>query len=132
MRTTRIPRARLHRLVVAIVMWLSSSGCKDRYNGVNMSTGVYDLKFIEHYWLEDGRPAKFDINTVIRPGKNYSLFLYTNSVTVSGRVYHCHFGARRFDWPAGTLALTYEGQTLWIRDSDKKVTLSPEKHWIER
>jgi len=86
---------------------------------------------VRQAWIDRGRPESFKPNKVIG-GTFGNVFFYTNKVQVGGMIYQCRFGVSDNVWPPGILAITDEGIVLWIRQRDGKVTVSPEKNWIER
>ena len=106
-------------------------GC-GRANRHDFASRAAILTVYQEWWAEKGRPAAIKLEDYGGPGgPNESLFVYTNTIVSSGHRYQCLFGARATYWPRGVLAISDQGQTLWIRERDGKVTLSPEKYGVE-
>jgi hypothetical protein len=78
-------------------------------------------------WLKEGRPADFQISKHVgRPSDGY--FDYTNVITATNGVFRCRFGARR-DWYPGILAITEDGQIIFVC-TNGKVTISPQEYGV--
>lgn len=106
-------------------------GCNNAtdYPPKYLHTADVTLRYLEEYWTTNGRPSNFDVSQVVGPAGMY--FVFTNTITISNAVYHCCFAARLPEWPAGVLAITENGVTVWIRDRDGKITISPGEYGIQ-
>jgi hypothetical protein len=108
---------------------LASCSNAGKYPGVYFRTEAMNLKWAEEYWVSQGRPADFDPGKLLGPTNVF--FVFTNEVTITNTLFHCRFGVRESEWPAGVLAVTDGGIIVWIRDRDGKVIVSPEINGVE-
>lgn len=117
-----------------------------------------NLQELNEYWISKGKPANFNLEKYGSYAPPHNYFVYTNTITVTGAVYHaivshtnyvlgiwtshktisvtgavyhCSFGVRAPGFPPGILAITDEGLVVWIRERDGKAILSPEIDGIE-
>jgi hypothetical protein len=120
------------KTIMAFCLTFLMIGCGEtnHYPSAYLGTDACNLKWARDYWISQGRPVGFDPGRVLGPANVY--FVYTNTVTITNRVLHCRFGARRSEWPAGVLAITDEGIMIWIRGRDGEITVSPDENGIER
>jgi hypothetical protein len=104
-------------------------GCSGPSPGMEF---YYDANFLRQAhddWTSHGRPANFELGESIGP--SYTFFIYTNVVRVTNGVFHCRFGARRPSYsPPGVLAITDDGQVIFICSTNGKVTISPDEYGV--
>jgi hypothetical protein len=115
------------KLMTILCIAVGLVGCKDTYPGVYLSGSAEALREAQEHWKTNAQLSDLD---EARDRAN-DIFVYTNTVTTSNTVYHCLFGTRDPDWPAGVLAVTDDGIILWVRDRDGNVTVSPVDHGVE-
>jgi hypothetical protein len=110
-------------VMVALVLAI---GCKPQETDVVDLLGD-NLNFLYTSWEKAGRPNSFQISDYLE-SHPASYFIYTNTIRVGENVYHCRFGARSPNFMASGVLAIADGRTmLWIRDSDGRVVVSPEK-----
>lgn len=116
-------------LLVAICIVPCFWGCGSHHPGSEFVTSAFALRTDYDYWLNHGRPADFQPSQVA--GTTNEFFVYTNIITATNAVFHCRFGARRPGWPPGVLAITDEGQLIFICSTNGKVIVSPDKYGVD-
>ena len=113
-------------LVVGVLMLIAFGGCD--VDETTTAVGVdAQLRYVYYLWEKDGRPTNITISRYMfsRPSVYFDA---TNIVTVGTNTYHCQFGASNLNLRTpGAMYITDEKITLWIRDKDGKVVVSPEK-----
>jgi hypothetical protein len=119
----------MNKSIVALVMAAFVVGCKDKYEFWYFRGGTENLQFIQEEWVKEGRPVGFRATNFMGPNNIY--FDFTNTLTITNKVFHCRFAERHPALP-GLLAITDDGVILWIRDRDGKVTISPEINGAEK
>jgi hypothetical protein len=118
-------------MCVTTLICLMNCGCQPRLDGGEaFSMAASALRDVRAAWLERGRTNDF-VSSGIVGGMFSNVVFYTNSIKVDGRKYQCRFGVREDYWPPGVLAITDEGEIVWIRDRDGKATLAPHRRMIE-
>jgi hypothetical protein len=90
-------------------------------------TTAFTLRYARDYWISHGRPANFRLEEVI-PSEDF--FAYTNILRTTNSVFHCRFGSRNPGWPPGVVAITDEGQVIFVCSTNGKVTISPDKYGV--
>lgn len=87
------------------------------------------LRYARDYWVNNGRPANFQLEEILGPPSDF--FVFTNIVITTNGVFHCRFGVHRRFWPPGVLAITDEGQLIFVCSTNGEVTISPDDydHW---
>jgi hypothetical protein len=108
-------------------------GCLDhttKYDGYYFNDAAVELKYVQQYWITNGRPASIDLANV--PWADGSLIDFTNVISLSNQVYHCRFASCRRGPPFGLMAVSDDGITLWINAKDGKVTVAPETNGVDR
>ena len=92
-------------------------------------TDAFSLRYARNYWISNGQPADFRLEEVVGPPEDF--FIFTNTIETTNGVLHCRFGSRRPGWPPGVLAITDEGQMIFVCSTNGKVTISPDKYGVD-
>ena len=123
--------AREGALLIAASMMLS--GCWQNSSHIPSNcfmTSASILQDLHEQWIKGGRSS--DFNPTNYAGPPGAFFTYTNRVIIDGHAHKCCFGAHERIEPSGMLAITDDGIVIWVRESDGKITVSPELHGVER
>jgi hypothetical protein len=115
--------------MLAICLTLCACGCGDHHPSSEFNTSAFALREDYGYWRSHGRPADFQPSQVA--GNANEFFVYTNVFKTTNAVFHCRFGSRRPGWPPGVLAITDEGEVIFVCSTNGKVTISPDEYGVD-
>jgi hypothetical protein len=60
-----------------------------------------NLQDLNNFWISRGKPANFNIEDFLQTAPPYNYFVYTNTITVTGAVYHAIvFHTNFLYWPS--------------------------------
>jgi hypothetical protein len=119
------------------MLWLIATvsilmvGCEVKENHEIIVEMASDLQIASDIWVKNGRPKDFDPSSTLKSSTE-QLYVFTNGVQAAGNYYHCHFAIKssRIE-EQGFMTISDDGMLLWIRDSDGKAIVSPEKNGIK-
>jgi hypothetical protein len=113
-------------VLLCAVLCLILSACGDP-RADDLQNMAFILQDLHHSWVRNGRPKDIQIDDYAGRSSTLAVFALTNYVVVSGRTNQCRFGIRnQYIRPGGLLCITEDAIFLWIRDSDGRVTISPD------
>jgi hypothetical protein len=101
----------------------------DHHPSSEFGSDARSLRYARDYWISHGRSADFRLEEVLGPPEDF--FIYTNTLRTTNGVFHIRFGSRRPGWPPGTLAITDEGQMIFVCSTNGKVTISPDEYGVD-
>lgn len=119
----------ISRITILVCLIFFACGCGDHHPSSEFKSSALVLRTDRDYWLSHGRPADFQPSQIAGTPEN--VFIYTNVINITNTIFRCRFGSRTPGWPPGLLAITDEGQVIFINEKASKVTIAPDENGVD-